>query len=210
LVALQTLWAHPDAVSRWTDAVVSALRGYHETHPVDRAAPKDLAARAAVHAGCPEALVIALLDLLARRGLIVAEGPGMRTREHKVTLDAGQTAARDARITELARASFPPPSSSAAARVAGASPALIRELEAARAIVRLAPDLAVTAATLDLAVTRLRTAYEAEGPLTAARAKEVLGTSRKFALPLLEELDRQGRTRRRGDVREVLEPGVSG
>ncbi|MDQ3973985.1 MAG: SelB C-terminal domain-containing protein, partial [Actinomycetota bacterium] len=82
--------------------------------------------------------------------------------------------------------------------------ALVRELEAAGALVRLGADLAVVADALDRAVERLHAAYDTEGPLTAARAKEVLGTSRKYALPLLEELDRRGRTRRRGDVREVI------
>jgi selenocysteine-specific elongation factor len=82
--------------------------------------------------------------------------------------------------------------------------ALVRELEATGEHVRVAPDVAFTAAALDDAVARLRAAYEREGPLTAARAKQVLGTSRKYALPLLETLDRLGRTRRRGDVRDVL------
>ncbi|MDP9405890.1 MAG: SelB C-terminal domain-containing protein, partial [Actinomycetota bacterium] len=77
-------------------------------------------------------------------------------------------------------------------------------LEAAGTIVRLGPDLAMTAAAVDQAVATLRAAYQAEGALTASRAKDVLATSRKYALPLLEELDRRGRTRRRGDVRDVV------
>jgi len=203
LIALGTVWVHPDAADHWADATVAALRGYHQVHPVDRAAPKDLATRAAVGAGCPEALAAPFLDLLVRRGAVFAEGPGLRTPTHRVTLDESQTAAREALLAALSHAPFSPPSLSEAARAAGASPALVRELEAAKAIWRLTPDLAVTASALDLAVTRLRAAYQAEGPLTAARAKEILGTSRKFALPILEELDRQGHTRRRGDLREV-------
>ncbi|MGH8931989.1 MAG: selenocysteine-specific translation elongation factor [Egibacteraceae bacterium] len=203
LLALGPVWVHPESAAHWTNATVAALRGYHEAHPVDRAAPKDLATRAAVGAGCPEALAATFLDLLVRRGTIVAEGPGMRTPAHRVTLDEGQTAARETLLAALSNAPFSPPTLSEAARAAGASPALVRELEAAKVIWRLTPDLAVTASALDLAVVRLRAAYQAEGPLTAARAKEILGTSRKFALPILEELDRQGHTRRRGDVREV-------
>jgi selenocysteine-specific elongation factor len=49
-----------------------------------------------------------------------------------------------------------------------------------------------------------RAADSGPSAATAARAKEILGTTRKYALPLLEELDRRGRTRRRGDVREVV------
>jgi selenocysteine-specific elongation factor len=204
LVQLGSAWAHPEVIDRWRDAVVGALGAFHQAHPVDRAAPKDLVVRAAAAAGCPDALVTALLELLLRSRAIVAEGPGLRTPDHAVRLDADQAAARDALLAALAVSPFAPPNLSEAARRAGASPALVRELEAAKAIVRLGPDLAVHADAIDQAAARLRAAYQAEGPLTAARAKEVLGTSRKFAVPLLEELDRQGSTRRRGDVREVL------
>ncbi|MDP8978157.1 MAG: SelB C-terminal domain-containing protein, partial [Actinomycetota bacterium] len=93
-----------------------------------------------------------------------------------------------------------------AAGAAGASDALVRELEASGELVRLAPDLALAGSALEEATERLRAAYRREGPLTVARAKEVLGTSRKYAVPLLEELDCRGRTRRMGDVREVPEP----
>lgn len=203
LVKLGLAWAHPEAIDRWADAIITSLRGYHQARPVDRVAPKDLAVRAAAVAGCPDALVTPLLELLVRQGVIVASGPGLRTPDHAVRLDAEQAAARDALLAALAASLFAPPSLSEAARRAGASPALVRELEAAKAIIRIGPDLAVHADAIDQATDRLRAAYAAEGPLTAARAKEALGTSRKFAVPLLEELDRQGRTHRRGDVREV-------
>jgi hypothetical protein len=35
----------------------------------------------------------------------------------------------------------------------------------------------------------------------------VLDTSRKYALPLLEELDRRGVTRRQGDIRVFVDTG---
>ena len=42
---------------------------------------------------------------------------------------------------------------------------------------------------------------EAGGSLTASEAKQLLGSTRKFGIPLLEHLDRIGFTVRRGDVR---------
>jgi selenocysteine-specific elongation factor len=42
---------------------------------------------------------------------------------------------------------------------------------------------------------------EAPDGFTMSRFREALGTSRKYALPLLNELDSRGVTRRRGDVR---------
>jgi len=44
----------------------------------------------------------------------------------------------------------------------------------------------------------------AKGPFTAAEFRDAVGTSRKYAIPLLEHLDAVGFTRRMGD-RRVLE-----
>ena len=45
----------------------------------------------------------------------------------------------------------------------------------------------------------------AAGPATATELKEAMGTSRKYASPLLEHFDAQGVTRRDGDVRRLNE-----
>jgi selenocysteine-specific elongation factor len=204
LLPLGDALVHPSAATRWAAAVTGALARHHAAHPVDRAAPKDVARTAAVTAGCPRVLAPAFVDLLVHLRRLAAEGPGVRLPDHRVELDPAQARARQALLRLLGRDPFAPPALSAAARESGASAALVRELESAGDVVRLGPDLAVAGDALDAAAERLRAAFDAEGPLTAARAKEVLGTSRKFALPLLEELDRRGRTRRRGDVRDVV------
>lgn len=194
----------PRAAARWSAAIGAALAAHHAAHPLDRLAPRGVALRAARDAGCPDALAAPFLDALVRVRRIVADGPGVRSPDHVVALDPASARARGALLAALADEPFRPPALGAAASAAGASAALVRELESAGDLVRLGPDLAVPPPTLDLAVDRLRAAAAAEGPLTAARAKEILGTSRKYALPLLEELDRRGRTRRTGDLREVV------
>lgn len=194
----------PRAAAGWALGVREALEAYHAAHPLDRLAPREEALRAARAAGCPAALAAPFLEALARIGRVVVDGPGVRAPAHRVALDLTAAAARQALLADLARSPFTPPHLAEAASRAGASPALVRELEAAGDLVRLGPDLAVPPATLEAAVRRLASAAAVEGPLTAARAKEVLGTTRKYALPLLEELDRRGRTRRTGDVRTVV------
>jgi selenocysteine-specific elongation factor len=47
----------------------------------------------------------------------------------------------------------------------------------------------------------IRAELAANGELTVSAARAVLGTSRKYALPLLNRMDADGITRRRGDVR---------
>jgi selenocysteine-specific elongation factor len=66
-------------------------------------------------------------------------------------------------------------------------------------VVRIAPDLVVAPSLVDRAVVLVR-ANAATG-VTVSAVREALGTSRKFAVPLVEWMDRQGYTRREGDLR---------
>jgi selenocysteine-specific elongation factor len=88
-----------------------------------------------------------------------------------------------------------PPSLAEAARVTGCPPEGIRALESGGRIVRLDDDLAYGAATyaaLEERATTLATA----GPLTPAAFRDATGTSRKYVMAILEDLDRRGVLRR--------------
>lgn len=70
-------------------------------------------------------------------------------------------------------------------------------------MVRLTPDVVLLEDAILEAVRRLAAHHETSGPFSASEAKDLLGTTRKFAIPLLEHLDKQGWTRRREDRREI-------
>ena len=74
-------------------------------------------------------------------------------------------------------------------------------------LARVSEDLVVTPAFLARAEQVVRAeAGGAEG-VTVSRFREALGTTRKYALPILEHFDRQGLTRRKGDVRRLGSSG---
>jgi hypothetical protein len=99
---------------------------------------------------------------------------------------------------EQALAAAAPPSLAAAARTAGCPPAGIRDLERTARIVVLGPDLAYAMTTYrDLTATALRLA--ATAPLTPAVYRDATGTSRKFVMAILEDLDRRAILRRTAD-----------
>jgi selenocysteine-specific elongation factor len=50
-------------------------------------------------------------------------------------------------------------------------------------------------------VNRIRAHLQAQGKITVAQVRDLFGTSRKYALGLMEHLDAQGITRRVGDER---------
>jgi selenocysteine-specific elongation factor len=73
----------------------------------------------------------------------------------------------------------------------------------AGAVVRIAPDLVLHPDVLDRAVATI--AARGDDGTSVSQLREALGTSRKYAVPLVEWMDANGVTVRRGDLR-VLRP----
>jgi selenocysteine-specific elongation factor len=99
---------------------------------------------------------------------------------------------------ERALTTSSPPSLTAAARDAGCPAEGLRQLERDGRIVRLSADLAYAAGTYaELTATAL--AMAATAPLTPAAYRDATGTSRKYVMAVLEDLDRRGILRRTPD-----------
>jgi selenocysteine-specific elongation factor len=80
------------------------------------------------------------------------------------------------------------------------SPALVRALVRAGALVDL-DGVIFTTSALDDARRRIARAVIERGEMTVSELRELLGTSRKYMLPIANRMDNEGVTKRRGDVR---------
>ena len=152
------------------------------------------AAHAAGHAG----LDVASLSEV-QRAVLAAGLPGLTLRGDRVTEAAAATSGMsDAAARALAALSAEPWSPPV---LPPADRGALRELERAGLAVRVG-DLWFSAAAVDAAASVLAEllAEHPEG-VTVSVVREALGSSRKYALPLLAHLDATGMTRRRGDVR---------
>src|SRR5207253_7991799 len=94
-----------------------------------------------------------------------------------------------------------PPPLSELLRRHGLTPALLQYLVSEGRVVRLNDDTVLARSAYDEAVNRLKTHLSEHQTLTVAAARDVLGSSRRYVLPLLEWLDAQKVTRRVGDDR---------
>jgi len=154
-----------------------------------------------------EPFLLRVLAAFAERGELVARAGYYATPEHRPTLSAAQ---RDffARVAPEAAAGslIPVP-------LEGIVEALRREripgvqaafdtLLATGTLVKVGGDVyrGTQIATIR---ERMIAAIRAGGPLTAARFRDAIGTSRKFAVPLLEWFDTTGVTVRDGDLRTL-------
>jgi selenocysteine-specific elongation factor len=105
-------------------------------------------------------------------------------------------AAMDRLVASISTVSPPPLAS--AAREAGCPPEGVRLLEQANRIVRLDDDLAWAFPTWRELATRAL-ALATDGPLTPAVYRDATGTSRKYVMAILEDLDRRAILRRTPD-----------
>ena len=143
------------------------------------------------------AVADAVLDDLVAAGRLVRMGDLVRDPDRSTgTLPAEVLAAMD-RLEAALSVAGPPPLADAI-RAAGCPAEGVRALEAAGRIVRVEPDLAWAATTyreLEALAVRLADA----GPLKPAALRDATGTSRKYVMALLEDLDRRGVLRRTPD-----------
>ncbi len=139
------------------------------------------------------AIVDGLLGALVAGGRLSRDGDRLRLPGAPGAPPVAPVAAMD-RLERLL--STPgPPSIRAALRLSGCSPEGLRALETAGRVIRIEADLAYAApAYRDLAALALRLA--AAGPLTPAAYRDAAGTSRKYVMAILEDLDRRGILRR--------------
>jgi selenocysteine-specific elongation factor len=132
----------------------------------------------------------AILVALVRAGTLRRDGDVVAIAGHRpATPDPARAAAMDRLLAALDVAA--PPALREAAAVAGCPPDAVRELERDGRIVVVDDDLGWASPAWE----RLRDqalALARTGPLTPAALRDASGTSRKYVMALLEDLQRRG------------------
>ena len=178
------------------DLLSSRLRGllseHHRSRPLESGMPRELV-RAGLNIDAPA--FDALVSLLDH---IVEEGAVVRLQAHRVEFSTEQQAQRDKIISAIEGGGFAPP----LAKDLDADPRLVRAMLDSDELVKVG-DFYLTARLAADARAKVRAAIEGDGPMTVAQIRDLLGTSRKYAVPLCEWLDQTGATLRRGDLRAI-------
>ena len=156
-----------------------------------------------------ERVFLALLDRFAAAGILVVDKDKVRGATHAVRLTPAQQAASDRLEAEFRAAGVSPPTleeAFAKLGLAGSSAqAMAQLLVEGRRLVRIREGLYFHAEPLQAAVARVLTFLREHQAITPQEIKDLLGISRKYAIPLLEWLDAQRLTARVGDKRVLRE-----
>ena len=188
-------------------AVRRALAEYHAAHRLEPGMPMEQLRQ--IH---PDADVVeAGLDLLTRDGTAAVEGNWARLSDH-----AAAPTAADAGVIESVRNALRAAGSEGlTTEELGAVPgdvpigAVLSFLVGKAAVVRIGRNRFLDADIIQDVLRHARQELAESGELGPAQLRARLGLTRKYSIPLLEWLDAQGYTTRRGDIR-VAGPRLTG
>ena len=197
----------PGTAARLAAALEQLVRQYHAAHPLSEGIPREEARDRLFRHAAPALFERVLADLAARGAVSGRER--LASGGHRLTLSPVETAARDAIEQALEEGGLKPPEPAAVAAAAGV-PAEVAErmlawLVRQRTVVKL-DAVFFHQSALERLKTEVRALKAGAEParVDVAAFKDRYGISRKYAIPLLEYLDRERVTRRVGDARVVL------
>ena len=198
----------PAIVADLKARIVAVLAEHHRAQPLAEGVPREELRDQLFGRGHADVFARALDDLVTEKKIVVRDRVALAT--HRVELSPEETRARTAIEQAFRQAGLKPPDAGTVAAEAGVSAAVadrvLKLLQRQKVLVRLDTLLFHDEALkrLKAEVAALKTTTGTGARIDVATFKERFGVTRKFAIPLLEYLDRERLTRRVGDSRVIL------
>ncbi len=197
---------HPDLCRQAAERLQPRLRDYLDANPrlagVARGEWKSWMPRA-----CPAELRGALAEWMVHFAQVALSDGFVVPRGHRAALSAEDQKLMDAMLAEFAAGGLQPPALADLTCGTARNQKRLRELAELATqrgrLVSVGPDIRMHQRPYEEAVRNLTEALQKGGRMTVAEIRTLLGSSRKFIVPLLEHLDKIGVTQREGDVRRL-------
>lgn len=176
---------------RLTQKAIAIVQEYHQRFPARAGIPKvELSSKLGSRTHS-----LAILRKLLDEGVLIEEGLVVRLPTHRIQLTQAEQAKIDAFLNSLAQNPYTPPGDFIP------EPDLLNLLIERHEVVKVGGGVVFLASAYNEMVERVTSYTEAQGKVTLAEVRDMFKTSRKYALALLEHLDKKKITRRIGDKR---------
>jgi selenocysteine-specific elongation factor len=201
------------ALDKLRSAVFDAVKQHHSADPLSKGLPLDVLRTRAFNQVPAEVQRYVLAELTAA-GRMVIEKETIRSASHKTELSEGESKAMEAMTKVFRQAGLELPKRSDLIEV-GASVGklpvniatkLFQLLVTRKTAVQIDGEYYCDVIAIKRLVSEVRAFAEstADRTIDVPRFKDIAGISRKYAIPLLEYLDREHVTARAGDKRVIL------
>ncbi|HDH34720.1 MAG TPA: hypothetical protein ENG88_04605, partial [Nitrospirae bacterium] len=176
---------------------------FHKENPLKPGIPKEILR--AVHMGLDQKIFEALLRLIKE---VVIEKDILKLNSFSISLSADKKTLKEDILKILEKAGFQPPSRDELAKSVSIKPheatELLKIMTAEKTLVRINDSLYISMNNHKKMMDHLSDFFSGSPEMAVAEFRDMLGTSRKFAIPFLEYLDSNKITLRVGEVRKFL------
>jgi selenocysteine-specific elongation factor len=198
------LLLHADMLKELDERILQVLARLHEQFPLMSAHDRQKVQSQLDYVG-DDGLVHAAVDRLIQQKRLTGDLRRVARADFKPKLSGNQRKLKDRIVAAYQEARFQPPEPASFAGQAGGNAASLKDLfevcVAEGYLVQIVDEIYLHADT-EADMRRRITERLANGPgMTVAEIRDLLGTTRKYAVPLCEYLDRVGVTRREEDLR---------
>jgi selenocysteine-specific elongation factor len=201
-----TLRVHQHVLQEAEQRILSVLSQLHDQSPLRPSVPRD---QVALHCQSwyDAQVTDALLDRLVQRGAVRSDHSKVALANFSLQLTPTQERLRGQLLTAWQEAALKPPEPTELCQMLSSDESELRQMidlcTAQGELVHVKDDIFLHQQVESTMRSQLRSALANGKQLTVSEIRDLLATSRKFAVPICEYLDRIGFTRRDGDLRSL-------
>jgi selenocysteine-specific elongation factor len=196
---------HADLLDELDQKLLEVLGAMHQQNPLVTTHDRQKVQSQLNYVG-DDALIHAAVDRLIQQKKVLGDQRRIARSDFKPKLSANLRKLKDKVVDAYLQARFQPPEPSGFAPQAGGNAANLNDLfdvcVAEGYLIKVAPNIYLHAdVEAEMRQIVMGQLQATAAGMTVADIRDLLGTTRKFAVPLCEYLDRVGVTRREGDLR---------
>ena len=202
LIQVDDMLIHKTAFDSFREKTKKLLDDFHKKNPLKPGMLKEeLRAKLTLEPRLFSHLVSSLKDIVLDKELV-------RLSTFKAALSGGDETVQTRLLDLLEKAGFQPPTKEELSQSLKIDQKrfadILKLMSKEGSLIRINESVYLTSSTYKQMIENLRSFFSSKPDMTVAEFRDVLQTSRKYALPFLEYLDSNKITMRVGDVRKLL------
>jgi selenocysteine-specific elongation factor len=202
LLVIEDVLIHKTFLDLFREKVIQTLRNFHAKNPLKPGMPKEeLRAAFKIEPRLFSGLVVSLKEVVMEKEII-------RLKTFSTVLSQAEETLKTRILDLLQKNEFQPPSKEELSQSLKLDQKhlsdILKLMVKEGSLVRISDSMYLASSAYNKMIAALKNFFSKKPEMTVAEFRDILGTTRKYALPILEYLDSSKITLRVGDVRKFL------